>query len=553
MWAKKLLCLNNGCAKIEISNKGWKLNKITKYLNQHINGQVFDRPSILKAYSRDKSVIEVTPRLVAIPYDTDDIQFLLRFSNDIAEKNFKLPVTVRGNGQSKTGACLGNGMIISMEKLNKVQEVDEHDRLVRVQAGVTLEKLNAVLAAYNLCLPIKANEKETIGGLISTFPTDPYAKKYGSIFYFVDRLEIALSNGELIQTVSYTKNGLKNAEKSDKLEGEIYRSLESLIDENGDIIDGLSDTTRSRAGYSMITHVKNKDQKTFDLMPLFFGAEGTLGVITEVILRVEPIPRHGKRILATFPTIEKANEYMKQVSKLDPATLEVFDARIFAIAAKHGKNLGLLEPIPESGYYVLVSFNDNFLTANKKLRQALGIGANAATITAENDINSDDFKDIYTLVDCYLNDENSMERPSLVDEFYMDSEAIVKFVDKIKLVEKALNQDLPIFGSYATSIYTVRPNFDLAEIAERKRAMQFLRFFGKIVKECGGSFAGGRSEGRVKGLISTTELGSREKEFYTKVKKAFDPNGFMNPETKLGATFADVVRHLRTSENQGVK
>ena len=111
---------------------------------------------------------------------------------------------------------------------------------------------------------------------------------------------------------------------------------------------------------------------------------------------------------------------MKQVSKLDPATLEVFDARIFAIAAKHGKNLGLLEPIPESGYYVLVSFNDNFLTANKKLRQALGIGANAATITAENDINSDDFKDIYTLVDCYLNDENSMERPSLVDEFYMD-------------------------------------------------------------------------------------------------------------------------------------
>lgn len=88
-------------------------------------------------------MIEITPRLVAIPYDTDDIQFLMRFANDVAAKDFKLPVTVRGSGQSKTGACLGSGMIISTEKLNKIAEVDEHSRLVRVQAGVTLEKLNA--------------------------------------------------------------------------------------------------------------------------------------------------------------------------------------------------------------------------------------------------------------------------------------------------------------------------------------------------------------------------------------------------------------------------
>lgn len=530
------------------------MNKITKYLNQHINGQVFDRPSILNAYSRDKSVIEVTPRLVAVPYDTDDIQFLLRFANDVAEKDFKLPVTVRGSGQSKTGACLGEGMIISTEKLNKVQEVDEHDRLVRVQAGVTLEKLNAVLAAYNLCLPIKANEKETIGGLISTFPTDPYAKKYGSIFYFVDRLEVVLSNGELIQTVSYTPHGLKAAEKGEKLEGEIYRKLSELMNDEKEVIDNLgTDSIHSHAGYSTITRVKGKDEKTFDLMPLFFGAEGTLGVISEVILRVEPIPRAGKHILATFPSLDKTVEYMKGVNSLGPATLDVFDARIFKIAAKHGKNLGLIEPIPDKGYYVLATFNDGFLGANKKIRQALGIGANAASITAENNINSDDFNEIYTLVESYLNDENSMERPSLVDEFTMQGDSLVKFVDKVNVIEKALNQELPLFGSFATSVYTVRPDFDLSDVAERKRAMQFLRYFGKVVKECGGSFSGGRSEGRVKGLISTPELSEHEHKLYTKVKKIFDPNGFMNPETKLGATFADVVRHLRTSESQGIK
>ena len=152
------------------------------------------------------------------------MQYLLRFSDDIAKKGFKLPVTVRGAGNSKTGSCLGEGMIISTEKMNKIEEIDEHSHFVRVQAGVTLEKLNAVLAAYNLCIPIKANPKETIGGLISSFPTDPI-KKYGSIYYFVDRLEVVLNTGEIVQTVSYTQNGMKNLVQKDNAINSIYKNI----------------------------------------------------------------------------------------------------------------------------------------------------------------------------------------------------------------------------------------------------------------------------------------------------------------------------------------
>ena len=270
-------------------------------------------------------------------------------------------------------------------------------------------------------------------------------------------------------------------------------------------------------------------------------------------MRVEPIPRRGKHVLATFPTIEKANDYMEKIMKLAPATLEVFDTRIFQIAAKHGKNLGLLEPLLPSGYYVLAIFNDSFLMANRKLRQALSLGATATSITAENNINSDDFGEIYTLLGSYLNDESSMERPSLVDDFTVNGVGLSKLIAKLKPVEEVLKQELPIFGSFATSVYSVRPDFNLSDVTERKRAMQFLHYFGKIVKECGGTFAGGSSEGRVKGLVSTPEFTAREHELYRKIKQIFDPNGFLNPETKLGANFADVVRHLRTTETQGVK
>lgn len=89
----------------------------------------------------------------------------------------------------------------------------------------------------------------------------------------------------------------------------------------------------------------------------------------------------------------------------------------------------------------------------------------------------------------------------------------------------------------------MRPDFNLSDVTERKRAMQFLHY--QDCKRMWRYFCCWvSSEGRVKGLISTPEFTAREHELYRKIKQTFDPNSFLNPETKLGASFADVVRHL---------
>ena len=122
------------------------MNKITKYLNKHISGNVFDKDTVLEAYSYDRSPLKITPRFVAVPHTTEDVQFLVRFANDLSRKGYNLPITVRGSGLDKTGADLGDGLVISTEKMSNIEEIDDRGRLVRVQAGVTMEKLNAVLA-----------------------------------------------------------------------------------------------------------------------------------------------------------------------------------------------------------------------------------------------------------------------------------------------------------------------------------------------------------------------------------------------------------------------
>ena len=528
------------------------MNKITKYLNKHIVGNVFDKPSILEAYSRDRSPLKITPRFVAVPRTTEDVQFLVRFANNLSEKGYSLPVTVRGSGLDKTGADLGEGLIISTEKMNNVQEIDERGRLVRVQAGVTLEKLNAVLSAYGLNVPVAANPGETIGGLISNFPTDPIAKKYGSIYYYVDRIEVVLSNGDIFQSVSLTHRGLESAKSNDTFEASIYKDLDALINEQSDVIESLKDGPKDLAGYRMITQVSQKNSRVFDLMPLFFAAQGTLGIITEVILRVEPIARKSTHLLATFNSIRPAQEYAKEVLSLGPARLELYDARIFNAASKHGKDLDILSPDIKKGYYLLADFNDHPLRTRPKIKKCLDRVRSAINTIVEDEENEKDFELLDSAITSYLNDDISGERLPLVDDTLIPSDQLPSFVSELRLLERSFGHAAPIYGSIATDLYTVRPDFDLSDLDERKTALRFLQAYTALVSSHDGSIAGGSAEGRTKAILTTPRLGTRERDLYHKVKSIFDPNNILNPSVKLGSKAAAVVRHFRTSSNEGI-
>ena len=103
------------------------MSKITRYLNRHLTGNVFDKRSIREAYMSDRSLLYTIPRLVAIPETTTDIRKLMRFTYQLAERDFRLPVTVRGGGNDKTGAAIGSGMLVSMEKMNHIQDSHASD------------------------------------------------------------------------------------------------------------------------------------------------------------------------------------------------------------------------------------------------------------------------------------------------------------------------------------------------------------------------------------------------------------------------------------------
>lgn len=521
------------------------MNKIAVYLNRHITGNVFDKDSILEAYSTDRSLLKIKPQFVAFPESTSDIRKLVKFVNQLAEKKYSLPIAIRGSGLSKTGADLSSGLVVSTEKMNRVRELDAHDRLVHVQAGITLGELNAILAPHGLVLPVSANPRESLGALIANAPRDRFSGKYGGIMNFIDRAEVVLSDGSLIQTARLSRQKLAIKKNLKGLEGIIYEKLDNLLLENPELIEKCSNV--GSLGYPALKHIHRLNGRIFDLLPVFFGSEGSLGVVTEVILRLSTLPARPHRIFAVFSTFKSAQEFADYCLRLSPLSVDLFDTRIFKTAEIYGKKPDLLTKKLDSGFLVLVSFNDKSHKSRIKVQKAVKSLPKSAYVVSETVGNSADFNDFDASVVSFLNDDARGERANLIHDFHIPREKLPKFLEDLKLLEKSSKRPLEFFGSYSTKNFSLRPDFDLSKISERRAALTLLRDMNELLKTHGGNLVGGYPEGRLKSIIVYPELDKEFRSFVAEIKTIFDPNHIFSPGIKSSYDTRSAVRHLRTS------
>ncbi len=519
------------------------MGKIAKYLNQLTVGNVFDNPEILENYSTDHSALKIKPKFVAFPESTADIQKLMRFFNQLATKDIKVAVTARGSGLDEGGADLTNGIVISTEKLNKLLEIDPRERLVRVQSGITLKELNTALSVSGLTVPIDGEDGETIGGLISNYPKDEAAGKYGGIMNYVERIEVILANGDCLQTERLKKYAVAKKAVEKTLEGEIYRKISKILKENDTLLAEISKHNMGLAGYPTILQAPKRE--TLDLMPLFFGAQGTLGIISEVILRAIPLKTKASRVVATFKEIDSALKYLEEVVELVPRKLNLYDLKIIMEARESGKNLdGVIRRL-DDGYVVFANFDDKRAGYMKKIlniRNTLPRNVRFIFETPENQTTLNEFENSLTN---YLGYVKNGERVPILTDFYLPAYNLKNFLNDLTILEEKLNLDLALFGSFGNSIYSLRPKFNLEDKDFNRKAATFLKAGAYIINRQGGSLTGGTPEGRLKAIVTNTEMPSAEQKLYSEIKQIFDKNCILNPDIKLGASSKFTLTHFR--------
>ncbi len=519
------------------------MGKIARYLNQLTIGNVFDNPEILEKYAVDHSALKVKPKFVAFPESTDDIRKLLKFFDQLTKKGIKVAVAARGSGYDTGGAAITNGIIISTERMNRLLEIDPREKLVHVQAGITLRELNTALSVSGLTIPVSGHNHETIGGLIANAPVDDFQGKHGGIMNFVERIEVVLVNGECLQTDRLKKYAVAKKASEKTFEGKIFQKMAKITYEKKGLIEKIGNREHDLAGYPFVAQVSRKE--TMDLMPLFFGSQGTLGIISEVILRAVPMKNKPVRAVITCKELPMAIKLMREIKKLKPEKINFYDLKIIEEARESGKNLdGVIKRL-DDGYAVFATFAE---WGNMKLKKIAAMKNNyprgvkfllESTGTRQT---LDEFEN--SLVNYLAYVENS-ERVPILTDFYIPEYNLEKFTDDLEILAKKLELDLALYGSYASENYSLRPKFNLEDENYSKKVTTFLRAGAYIIERNGGQISGGTPEGRIKAVVVNEKMPEDEKELYAEIKKVFDPNDVLNPDIKLGASSRFTLTHFR--------
>ncbi len=228
----------------------------------------------LVPYSYDASMNVHRPDAAVWPESTEQVSGIVRFANE-----HKIPVVPRGAGTSLSGGVvpIRGGIIIDLSRMNRILEVSIENRYARVQAGVVCDDLNRALAKHGFIFPPDpaSSSVATLGGNVATNAGGIKGAKYGTTRDYVLGLEVVLPTGEVMRTGSYTMKCVSG----------------------------------------------------FDLAKLFVGSEGTLGVVTEVTLKINPIPRYAMTAVATFGRLEDAGKAICQTmtSGILPSVMEILD------------------------------------------------------------------------------------------------------------------------------------------------------------------------------------------------------------------------------------
>jgi len=494
------------------------MGKVASYLNEHILGEVSDLRARRLEYAKDAGFQSVLPELVVFPRSTNDIRKIVRFAWQLAEKGHSLPVTIRGLGSGQLGGSIGKGAIIDASKyLSQVIYVGQKDQVIHLRAGTRLDVANAALTFSGLRLA-NSTQNGTVGGAIAS---DLLGSK-GAFAEAVEKMEVILSNGDLIETGRLSKRDVAKKQGEQTLEGEIYRRIEGLIEDNGDVLAKLD--PHDRAGYAGLAKVRGKDG-SMDLAPLMVGSEGTLGIISEVVLKAEFYSADQTSMIIALNSETPSRELDEELRKLEPSALELIDGALYTKAIAAGKKYPLF--IEEHGSALYVLFDDfNDRSRNHKVHRLKKILKKAGLlyVTTE-DVNSEDIEAMRSPELVYAASLNDTEQLSYTFcDAFIPFDRLDVFKRSLASITEKMRLELPIKVNLLTETVSILPVLRNSE-AEHQTA-KLLDVYNALVLKSDGYLIAAGGEGRVR--IASTELS----DVYKEVKRIFDPLNILNPDVK---------------------
>ena len=439
-------------------------------------------PEDILCYGYDASKYQFLPNAVLLPGDATEIAGILRLANKM-----KFPVVPRGAGSGVTGGTLpvSGGIVLSLQRMNRIISIDEENMLARVEAGVVTLNLQRAVAGSGLFYPPDPGSLavSTIGGNIASCAGGPRAVKYGVTKDYVLGLEAVLPTGDVINTGVQTAKGV--------------------------------------VGY--------------DLTKLIVGSEGTLAVVSRAILKLIPQPESRLTILTTYKDLVQAARAVTRIVKarIVPCALEFMDRNAIRCVAEY-QNV----PMPESAdALLLIEVDGARETVSRHAEEIKRLCLEEGALEIESAASEADSERLWNARRAVSPALFKLKPFQISEDIVVLRNQIPQMVEQLQQIGRRFKLDLVCFGHAGDGNIHVCIMVNPEDAGEMDRARKAVSEIFDRTVEMGGTISGEHGIGITKAPYVAKEIGALGLDVMHRIKKAFDPNNILNP----GKIFPDEV------------
>jgi glycolate oxidase len=457
--------------------------ELTPFMDKRLISQIekiVGKENILSAkedlicYGYDATNLESLPDLVVFPKAVSEISEILRLAN-----GHRFPVVPRGMGTGFSGGSIPvrGGVVLVMTRFNRILEIDTENLIAIVEPGVITGDFQKEVEKLGLFYPPDPASTLycTLGGNVAECAGGPRAVKYGVTKDYVLGLEVVLPTGEVINT------GVK--------------------------------TVKGVVGY--------------DLTKLFVGSEGTLGVITKIILRLIPLPEARKTMMVLFHQVEDAAAAVSKIisSKIVPSTLEFMDNASIQCVEDY-LNMGLPR---DAGALLLIEVDGDQEILPKYIERIDQITSELNRYSLEIAGNEKEADALWKARKAISPASYRLNPTKMAEDITVPRNQIANFIREARRIADERRLKIINFGHAGDGNIHMSLMINDKDEDEKKRAEQAIEEIFKLTVRLGGTLSGEHGVGLTKAPYIDLELNHTTIEVMKKIKMALDPNNILNP------------------------
>jgi len=557
-------------------------------LQKFFKGDIEDSDASRTKYSRDASLLEVRPEIIVFPKDSADIGALVKWVNENKSKYPNLALTMRAAGTCMAGGAIGESIIVDttrhMNKLHSIKKIPPfqitpkyphaHDVTISgeavVEPGCFYRDFEPKTLEQGLLLPCYTASKSlnAVGGMVGNNSAGEKTLNYGKTEDYIKELQVVFTDGREYTVRPLTKKELYAKIAQGDFEGDIYKNIFALINENKEIITNAKpNVSKNSAGY-YLWNVWDSEREIFDLTKLIVGSQGTLGIVTKITFHLVEQKKASKLVVIFMKDIARLGELVDTILPHHPESLESYDDATMKLAIKFFPDF-----LKKKGIWGMIKFMWSFWP-EVFMMSTFGIpklillvefaGENEKTIDAQakklladlkkfpyktritkSQAESEKYWDIrresFALLRKHVKDKHTAP---FIDDIIVRPELLPEFLPKLDLILKHYPITYTIAGHAGNGNFHIIPLMDFTDPATEKIILNLSEQVYALTLEYHGSTTAEHNDGIIRSPFLPQMFGEKVYALFEETKRIFDPQNICNPGKKVGATKEYIRSHI---------